>query len=636
VIEPIAKRFERANNPNWPLPHDYVGLGPDAQRQARVAVLRNRETPGDDVASWHLFRTHYLTGPDTGWYDQWVEPAPGHSEWVYNCAKHDRSIIGAHRGSAKSTIFQELCLRDLVTTPYLGPRGWVPSSKTLLILSNDGFVDDIFDRFMMQIEENPYIIEDFGVLKPTKGRGQWNHHKLRLNNRSEIRGASASSTGLRGKRPHRVLIDDIEYDPKEGSNLDKLIADAETLMFQVIVPMLRRGAKLNMIGTPIKRRMLLWRLARNEEKDPRLDAKRWFRKIYPGITSDYTPETHGPATVFWPAENSAEEIEIKRLEWKNFDAEFLCRPGSEGEKPLIVHPKLCLYHLGSGASDPADEKNPLDSTSEIEVIQCERGVGGDIVPRLVTAPACELFKNMTRFITVDPCRKPSPTSDWAALHVIGCDRLNQFWSLDLWAGKVRYHPLTQLIWEYAAKWKVRVIGVECISLEQDMLNQVMDSREVFARQFGWVPQVRPLGPYPKGIDKSSRIQALEWRFLKGLVKLPSWRRGKHPYSMLWAQIEGFDGDADNLDHDDTLDTLAMGQQIIKGAGHAGAPPEEPAPTAIERLKRGDRMHETGMPLTCFIDFNTISQKDAVEISQAMDPMPQDQPGRRRAWMPAGL
>ena len=634
MIEPVAKRFERRGNPWWPLPPDYADLGGAAQSDARLAVLRNRETPSDDVASWHLFRTHYLTGPDTGWYDQWVEPAPAHAEWVYNCAKHDRAIIGAHRGSAKSTIFQELCLRDLITTPFLGPRGWVPSSKTLLILSNDAFIEDVFDRFMMQIEENPYIREDFGVLKPTKGQGRWNHHVLRLTNRSLIRGASAQSKGLRGMRPHRVLIDDIEYDPRAGSDLDKLIADAETLMFVVVVPMLRRGARLNMIGTPIKRRMLLWRLAKNEEKDPRLDSKRWFRRIYSGVTRDYTPETHGPDTVFWPAENSAEEIEIKRVEWGNFDAEFLCRPGSEGERPLIVHPKLCLYHLGSGDTDPANEKNPLDSTSEVEVLQCERGVGGDIIPRLMTAPACELFRSMTRFITVDPCRKPSPTSDWAALHVIGCDRLNQFWSLDLWAGKVRYHALTQLVWEYAAKWKVRVIGVEAISLEREMLNQVMDSREVFSKQFGWVPQIVPI-TYPKAVDKSSRVQALEWRFRKGLVKLPAWRRGTHPYSMLWSQIEGFDGDTDNLDHDDCVDTLAMAQEIIRG-GSRGAPPEDPVPTAIERLKRGDRTHETGIPLTCFIDFTKISREDADAISRAQDPTPADIPGRKRAWSTAGL
>lgn len=579
---------------------------------ARKNAVRLRETAEDAVNSWEFFRQYYLNHESAHWFDKYVEPAPGHAEWVHACALHPRVVIAAHRGSAKSTIFSgEFTLLDLVAAPY---------SRTLLVLSTKDKVERRLGDLMMQIQHNERIIEDFGALKPMRGEGHWNHKMLKLKNGAELVGLSVGSKSLRGERPHRIIVDDPEFDPKEGTNIDKLIRDMDLTLFQVLIPMLRKGSCLHWIGTPIRRRLFLWRVITNELGDPRIDPSLWFRKIYPGCKPDLSDP-------FWPAENPPDELARKRQEFgSGWGAEFLCCPGSSEEAPLIIDTALNTYQLESG-DDPRLSETPLESMSRMTWHDCKVNERGELEKTLRGEEAGRLFGGMLRFITVDPIRVPGPHSDFAVIHTLGIDKLGQRFSLDLWIGKARYAQLTRKLWEYVEKWRTRVVGVEAVSMEREMLAQVMESAPRFAEQFGWVPQIVPI-TYPSGVGKADRIQALEFFFKRGQVKLPSHLRFSEPYNTLFSQVEMFTPNLANLEHDDAVDTLAMSLELTKGR-RGLRDRVEPLRTISEVLKSGDRYLEGNIPVALALDLETVSISDIVAWIDKQQLVAEQGSGERR-------
>jgi phage terminase large subunit-like protein len=603
-------RFQQHGNPLYPLPPDYETLDSEGKRLARVNAVQLREKPDEDVTSWEFFREYYLRPDDAGWYSDYVEPAPGHYEWVRVCATYPRVVIGAHRGSAKSTIFSgEFTLRDLVAAP---------GSRTLLILATQDKVARWFSTIMRQLECNKRIIEDFGALKPKRLAGIWNHSCLEPTNGAMLIGSSVGAKSLRGERLSaggRVIIDDPEFDPKAGTNIDKLIEDLDVTLFQVVLPMLRRGASLHWIGTPIRRRLFLWRMIMNEVQDPRIDPARWYRKIYPGCNTDLTG-------AFWPSEYPPEVIEQKKRELGSaWGAEFMCCPASEDEAPLRIHPKHNLYDLvDKKATDPMRAEDPLSCPSKISWYDCRTEKDGSFSVSPRELPASELFTDMTRFITVDPIRVPSHTSDWAVAQVIGIDRLGHRFSLDLWKGKVRYSALCSQVWKLAHRWKVKFIGVEAIAMEREMLQLMRETAGQFSERFGWVPQIVPI-TYPSGIEKADRIQAMESFFNRGQVKLPAWCRYSDPYQSLYSQIELFTPGLENLEHDDCVDTLAMAFELTKR----------------RQVRKGDRYYpDTNMPLGQFVNPQATPIAEIKAYIDRQQPEYIRRPGRTRAWRSAAL
>lgn len=590
----MAIRFPKEGNPLWPLPADYETLGNEGRRLARINAVALRETPEEDVASWKIFREYYLKDDEEadfrcGWFDNYSEPAPGHYEWVMACAKYKRVILGAHRGSAKSTIFSgEFTLRDVLS---------IPGHKSLFVNISEEKVMERMGDLMRQLEHNQRIIDDFGNMKTGRGSsGLWNHKQLTLQNGSKLNGTSVTARSIRGSRPHRIIVDDPEYDPRETTNLDKLIAAMEVLLHTDLLPMLRSGCKLHWIGTPIRKKLFLWRIIMGDI--PELDPAKWFRKIYPG--------EDGHLNAFWPDEYPPERILEIRREWGDaYYSEFLCIPGSDEKRCLKIDPTTCIYEL-KGPESPLDTPTPLASQATIQWHDSTRGPEGSlkITPRELPAEA--IFSKMARFVTVDPIRAPSAHSDWAVIHVLGVDGLNQIWSLDLWAGKVRYAALATEVFRMVEKWKPRVIGVESIAMEKEMFIQVTEMAEKFAMREGWVPRILPIR-YDTGVKKEDRIQALEWRFARGLVKLPGWLRQTFPYNMLYQQIEDFVPDGTALEHDDAVDTLAMIQEIVK-TPRAITAEASPTKTISQMLVDGTMHLPGGIPVVMSCNIQDLPEK----------------------------
>lgn len=625
----MAIRFPREGNEFWPLPPDYSELTGQGRKAARRNVVQTRVTPTDEVISWDFFRRYYLSHDDAHWFDGWVEPSPRHAEWVRLCAIHDRLVIGAHRGSAKSTIFAEMVLRDLVAKPH---------SSTLLVLSTKTKVETKMDDLMGQIVGNSRIIEDFGTLKPKKGlAGLWNHTNLKLSNGARLQGRSIGSKDLRGERTHKILVDDPEFDPREGTNIDRLISDMDMTLFQVILPMLRKGAKLAWIGTPIQRRLFLWRIVKNAMDDPRVSGDNWFRKIYPGIEPDFNWDVYDPRKIFWPAEYpDIASLRAKKTELgTKWGPEFLCSPASEDERPLEVVEQLNFYKkVEPQADEPHKAKEPLRSETVVEWHDCAFNTDGLLDRTRRTGKAGPLFSQMVRFITADPIRVPGPHSDFAALCVMGIDKLGQRWLLDFWAGKVRPAEFGKQIWRMTKKWHVRVIGCEAISLEKALVADLEANAGEFAMQYGWMPQVVPI-TYPHGLKKEDRIGALEPYLRKGLLKLPGDLRSAEPFRMLFDQLEYFTPDGANLDHDDAVDALAMMLELTNRRVIPAAAEERGLGTVKEYLDAGKSPDPEKLPMSLIVDMSKVTISQLERYVDKQDPAVMA--GRdSRVWVRGGL
>lgn len=572
-------------NSLYPLPPDYLSLSPGGKKEARIAAVRRRDTPGDDVLSWLFFRDYYLR--DQSWYDGWRDPAPGHLEWCRIVGQYPRTVIAAHRGSAKSTIFKEFVLRDAVS---------VPNSSSLLVCSSDEKVMRTFDPLMHQIENNEKIKQDFGKLK--SGRSIWNHTTLILENRAKLFGGAARSISLRGERPKRILLDDVEYDQKSGTNIEARIADMENLLFDILLPMLRKGSSFNMLGTPFSAMTVLWRLITQQVEDPRIDPTRWYTRVFPGCNEDLKSD------IFWPAEYDPEDIKVIAQEWgESFAPEFLCQPHKQGFHPLKIVPDL-NYYWTEGEKHPTKDADPLRTIAKVRWNDC-RIVGPskiETTPR--QEPTGALWSDMFRFITVDPCRKPSRYSDYAAALVIGVDKLRQRWALDLLVERMPYGALCKAVWKLVVKWQCKLVCVESIGLEINMFSEFQGHAYEFMRANGWVPAIRPITEYKHGLTKEDRIQGLGPLLESGLIKLPGNLKDAPPWRALTHQIEWFSASGKALAHDDAVDALAMTQEVVRG-GARSLSTVVAAPTVEERLRAGEITDKLGIPLVAAMGLDKV-------------------------------
>ncbi|KKK88637.1 hypothetical protein LCGC14_2741110, partial [marine sediment metagenome] len=177
----------------YPLPSDYAELSLEGQKQARLAVLCNQATPNDLVTAWRFFRRIYLGGVGRLFYKNgFCESPQFHADLVYDLGSHGRNCMAAPRGSAKSTVIGiEVPLLLALTRPHY---------EMSLGLATDKLVEERFDKLIQQFTQNELILQDFGEIRPPRGRSIWNHHYLSLNNGAIIKGLSVMGK-KRGGRP---------------------------------------------------------------------------------------------------------------------------------------------------------------------------------------------------------------------------------------------------------------------------------------------------------------------------------------------------------------------------------------------------------------------------------------------------
>lgn len=549
------------DSPIFPLPPDYEALTAEGQRLARINAVSLGGDPELDVASWRFFREYYLVPEESNWYKDGYAPSPeSHSDWVRNWYTYPRLIMACPRGFCKTTITQEDILRHLVSR-----RNW----ECVLFLSTREFCSQRMGRVMLQLEENSRIIDDFGKLKPKKGKGLWNRGStLETTTRCSLSARPIKGASL-GTRPSGlIVVDDVERGEDLVLNPSDMRAAFHEFFFNALHPMARNPMKsipMRIIGTLYNARMFISWLATTD--DDRITD--YFKRIIMTV-GDMNWSVFGPE---WQAE------EEKRIGKSAYSAQYLNKPTTDDETLLRVHPDLTTYHLLG--RDEAMSRDPLNSNAqmvthqvtEFKMVQPNEVDAPPIrVPetRKLVRPFGEAVKGMYRFMTVDYAGTVSEMADFSAIQVLGLSsessHPNTLFSLDAWMGKVNRSELVTRMVDMAARWAVTVVGMEAYALQLETFERFhLDLSEAFKSRFkdGLVPAIVPI-KFPTSLSKAEKIKGIAWRFDEHLIKIPSDRDDEPAYHALWFQIRNFTTDMKLLKNDDILDTLAMHQGIVKG------------------------------------------------------------------------
>jgi hypothetical protein len=547
---------------------------------------------------------------------------------VRDVAAYRLNAWACPRGSAKSTILgTEVPLFLLVTRQNF---------SILLILAKQKMVEKRLGRMMEQLEENPYIQQDFGVLKPKRGGKMWNHSILQLTNGSELTGMPVEGKML-GERPDMVLIDDAEHDKALSSdpNPAYLREAFDRLLQGTLYPMLRRGSCLGWIGTLLDARSFLWKFVHSREQ--RI-VRYWNRRNLAAITD--TGKSIWEE--YWPTSH----LEMLRdsMDDEYWQTHFMNNPGQGRAGLLKIDPVFCTYEV-----DPETEwwqGNPLVSESTLvsnrPVIQEGDGVEVDsrYEAEICKRPLGETVGAMHRVVLVDFGFSVKTGADYSCAHVVGYENNEKFrstiWSLDLWLGRLPTSQVIQKVWEYARKWQVRMIAAEAVAQQQQIVEQI---QELVEKQAGdWRPIVLPL-KYKVGgreVKKEDRIAALGWWFDRFRVKLPVQRRHTWPYRELFLEINRFSLPRAGTPHDDAVDTLSMFPYTMGGSTPRTGPaePGEKKLDAIEQIKRGELVSEAGIPYISMLDPGEIPVEALRKIRREQQEKQAQEQGDKVIWMPA--
>lgn len=572
-----AVRFEQEGNSLYPLPPDYDQLTADGKRLARINAITLQETATDLVYAWSFFREHYLKPlPEGQWYKPPVhESPPAHYRFVYDIGAFPRNVQGFPRAFGKSKLLKELFLLWSLSRPWM---------KCVTVKSRDDFVREDFTELMWQLEDNELIINDFGVLKPKRGKGMWTTTRLWLNNGFQLVGRSVMGQ-LLGFRPHFIAFDDAEFDPAMRISPTLLTENMKYLYYNHVRPMLERKSSVLMLGTLLSRKSFLYHMATaTEEDDPRMA---FFNRVIIGVEYDGNPT--------WKEKWDKDAlVELKEeMGSAAYAAQMMNEPGSDDERVLLLHPSLGFYTIRK--VDDFYESSPLKS--EAVMVSTHQGAEGAI--EMIERPFGKTVQDMHRIIVADPIRNPSATSDWCCVMCIGVERSEMYndtwWLLDMKLGRVKDPIFIRWLWEMGVKWNARLVGVEAVSTQKKLVEQVRADFYEEAVETGWTPRVFPIN-YRGDLNRSkaARIMGLAWRFETNRVKMPRHLCNKHPFSDLLFQINNFTEDLKLLPFDDAIDTLAMLQFVPRPKGRSLGVVDEMS--YMDMLEKGLIYYPDGTPI----------------------------------------
>jgi hypothetical protein len=609
--------FPRKNNPHWPLPADYWELDKKGQKLARVNAAGLTGRPDLDAAGWHFFRETYLVPRGPAWYRTGFSPSPpSHYKWVMDWNKHDLLVHAAPRGTCKTTVNLEEVLRKCCTGNY-----W----ECALFLATQAFCGDRLGRLMGEIENNEWILNDFGNLKSKRGSGVWNRgSRMDLANGCSVRAIPITGASL-GVRPSGVIVlDDVEKSDDLVQTPSDLRENFEQFFFNAIYPMARSpgfSIPIRIIGTLYNRRMFIYWLYTTD--DPRI-KEFWQRTLMNVIDLDWKV-----------MDEEWQQTEKRRLGVAAYNAQYMNDPGTAADRVLNIHPELCTYWLED--VDDAAYNDPFNSHATV-VTHALKGFrktqdGDELpIPTIQHRSWAETVSGMRRFITVDSSRTTTPTSDFSVVHVMGFENSHEhrdtLYSLDIWVGRVRPEELMRQIYRMAIKWNIDLIGVEAYPVLSEFYERTRDNLPSMYGQNERIPRVIPL-KFPPKVEKADKIMQMEWRFRHFRVKLPIDRRTEPGYTRLFYEVENFTEDLALLDHDDSVDTLAMHQLI--GKQHKGAAPDIYEPlNLIDEMKKGET-EAMGIPLMSGINASDLTSEDLHTLLNERYDQAEEEHGPSEEW-----
>jgi hypothetical protein len=581
-------------NPLYPLPPDYESLSAAGQREARLALVSDHLTPYRLTMAWLFFRRYYLWGiPEEydhiRFYKSWVESPPFHSRMVYDMGRYALNAVVAPRGFSKSTIIA----LEIPTLLLLTRRGRFAIN---LGLSTERLMERTVGEIRRQLEENPLLRADFGVVKPRRTKGKWSDSALELVNGNSLFGLPIMGK-KRGLRPNLFIFDDPEFDKDNQASQEALINMFDIILTKQVLPMLKTGCGVYWIGTLVSRKSFLYKIFSGE--DARFEG--WNRVLYAAcrkVKDRYLD-------LLWP--QGADEDFLRNMELligsANFASEFLGAPPSHTDRLLQVDKDLNTYTVeGVKSYDALQTMDPFDEESEVKVRFAMKRKSSVVVatadelqrldeePPIVwkTEKYDRWVSRLMRILFIDYALSVSRYSDYTSMLVCGMCKDDIVWPLDLQVGRWDPAVVNDRAMAMAEKWRVHMICPESVAVQYALAESLRNKVKMQeGEKFRHSCSVVLLDYGGRKISKADRIAGLQKFFNARRIKLPfgqlfmeswSWRQ-------LYQQINDFTLDLSLLDHDDAIDTLAMFQYSPYGWGRTVAP-EPTVLTPLDRLALG--------------------------------------------------
>ena len=599
----LPYRAPREGNPNWPLPPDYHEMGPDEQRDYRLAVCRTQETEEDFVVAFLFFESYYLVQSDEDeegatFFRHKVPNAPFHISGIRDFFQHDYNVMAAPRGFAKSVKWaQELPLFLLLSrAPYI----------VAVCQATDALTADTVIAIRDQLDGNPRIDADWGRQKKPKGLGRWSEHRLDMKNGSKMLAFSVLGK-KRGARPDLFILDDPEYDPKTSTNVADLTRQLDVVITKQVIPMLRPGCKLIWLGTCVNRRLLLYHALQGADRRFAMWNRVRFRAFQ--VRDD------GGIDLLWPEMFNYEQLMMKKsmMGASHFAAEYLNEPVADEDRIFHIHPVYHSYELVGNLS-----MHPLDGNPTIHYVEMPRRTSLAVAEgaKERSMPFLDFVKTLRHIIMpFDYAETTGPHSDWSVAAIVAFTVDFTMWVLDLWVGKVTDNALVAKLWQMGCRWRPKLL---CSDHKNQSIAALLSYRlQDFLQQGGdpgWRPRFVSIKNAGRNApSKSDRIGAEEWRFNAHRIKMPLFLRDQMPWSMFFQQVEDFTKDLNLLEHDDTIDTVFGMPRYVVRVTESQQDALVKMMTPEQYLDRGQLTDDLGMPL--YPDPNTAPE---AHIDRALD------------------
>jgi hypothetical protein len=191
--------------------------------------------------------------------------------------------------------------------------------------------------------------------------------------------------------------------------------------------------------------------------------------------------------------------------------------------------------------------------------------------------------------------------------VIGFDRENCMWLLDMWMGRAPNTVILNNIYKMGVKWQPKVVGIESVSTQVEIAES-METLLGERKAGGWMPKVMRVD-YTKDTkrrSKADRISTLEWRYSAGKIKYPRHLSGGWPWNELYSQTRDFTYDMMLLRFDDAIDAVAMSHYVVHGKGSKDFPSTRES-TVADKIRAG-HLTEHGVPILSGMNAEDIDQE----------------------------
>jgi hypothetical protein len=621
MSEPI--RIEKEGNVLWPLPADYFDLSGDGKRLARINACQQWLVKSKDLqdkgenylGSLRFFDAYYLA-PDHSadfnpyFYPKDPFPTPNYHELISHHGACNRLLIAiGPRGGAKSMLSAKNMLLRLRSCP---------AYSYVYCTSTQDNAARMAETVRQQFASNGRMVDDWGPIVPKRGEATFSANLMYLKNRSWIQYVSIDSR-LRGLRPSCFQVDDPEWDPKASTPMSVVREQMERMLFSVILPtVMEEGAMVNWYATFVSKQHYAWIAAGTDPEGQPLDPRfeHWYRIII--RAAEEHPET-GKLLSCWPEKWPATKKE--RLEYAIEDERYYDTVSLE-EIKSIVGPRVWQseYMANPGQAEDSyfgDLTKDRHGWWYEDIDAALTGAPWRSAARLCwkdkdnnmqLVPLHEVCKQFRTFMTVDTSYTSGPASDFKVACVMAHGPKNALFVLDLWAAQCDQKQLESIVFQYADKWRVPLVGVEYIHQGialYNALQQAINTRSQEMAGVDYLPKILKIKP--GYTEKQAKIAgALGLRFHHDLIKLPFFWRNQRPWRELFNQVAEFNPDAHNggLQHDDIIDAVAMHQYIVGGKIRVPeAPPKEP--DDVEALLAAGKEELHGIPLGATIDWRRV-------------------------------